>query len=100
MWLFARDYATHDVHDIGSEFNQPAAGEAIAHINGMDGALFCSRNHFRHPTKRDVRGGAQGLQFHCTACKIGGEYGIPPKNAIMIDISAPELGIIAKSWWG
>ena len=47
--------------------------------------------------KRVVRGGAQGLQFHCTASKIGGEYGIPPKNAIMIDISAPELGIIAKS---
>ena len=45
-------------------------------------------------------GERRGCNSTARQCKIGGEYGIPPKNAIMIDISAPELGIIAKSWWG
>ena len=42
-------------------------------------------------------GERRGCNSTARQCKIGGEYGIPPKNAIMIDISAPELGIIAKS---
>ena len=97
MCLFARDYATTHTCMIYWERVQPTGcGEAIAHINGKDEALFCSGNHFRHPTKRVMRGGAQGLQFHCKAMQNGGEYGIPPENAIMIDISTPELSIIEK----
>ena len=42
-------------------------------------------------------GERRGCNSTARQCKISGEYGIPPKNAIMIDISAPELGIIAKS---